>query len=282
MKLASFEVAGSQTYGVVTDGGIVDVGRRLKSEYPTLRAALAADALDEIARLAKSERADVKPDAVGWLAPIPNPDKIICIGLNYRAHAAEGGLKVPEKPSVFLRLANTLVQHGGAMIRPNLSSDMDYEGELAVIIGKGGRHIAEGDALSHIAGYSCFNDGSIRDYQFKHSLAIGKNFIATGGFGPWMVTRDEIPDPSRLVLRTRLNGTEVQHGSTDDLIFSVPWIVAYLSGVTELAPGDVIATGTPHGVGFARKPPLWMKPGDVVEVEISSIGVLRNSIVAES
>ena len=137
------------------------------------------------------------------------------------------------------------------------------------------------DVFKHVAGYACFNDGSVRDSQFKHSLAVGKNFFATGGFGPWIVTTDEIPDPSRLTLRTRLNGPEVQHGTTDDLIFSVPWIVSYISGFTELMAGDVIATGTPQGVGFARKPPLWMKPSDVVEVDISGIGTLRNRIVDE-
>src|SRR5207302_9208048 len=211
----------------------------------------------------------------------PRPDKIVCIGLHYRAHAAEAGLKVPEHPSLFLRLANTLVPHGGEMIRPKASADMDYEGELAVVIGRGGRHIAAADALAHVAGYSCFNDGSLRDFQFKHSVAVGKNFIATGGFGPWLVTGDEIPDPAALTLTTRLNGVEVQRGTTADMIFDVPTIIAYVSGFTRLEPGDVISTGTPPGVGLARKPPLWLKPGDVVEVEISKIGVLRNAIVAE-
>jgi 2-keto-4-pentenoate hydratase/2-oxohepta-3-ene-1,7-dioic acid hydratase in catechol pathway len=281
MKLASFKASGNPTYGVITDDSVIDVGRRLKSRYPSLRAALAGNGLQNIANEAKAAKPDFKLDQVTWLPPIPDPDKIICIGLNYKAHAAEAGLKVPEKPSLFIRFTNTLVPHGDSMIRPKLSSDMDYEGELALIIGKGGRHIAEGDALKHVAGYSCFNDGSLRDYQFKHSLAVGKNFIATGGFGPWIVTTDEIPDPSKLTLRTRLNGIEVQHGTTDDLIFTIPWIIAYVSDFTELVPGDVIATGTPHGVGFARKPPLWMKPGDVVEVDISKIGVLRNNVVAE-
>jgi 2-keto-4-pentenoate hydratase/2-oxohepta-3-ene-1,7-dioic acid hydratase in catechol pathway len=279
MKLASYKTSGTATYGVVVEDGVIDLPQRLG--VPTLRAALAAHALSEIARAAKGAKPDRALDEVAWLPPIPDPDKIICIGLNYRAHAAEAGVKVPDNPSVFIRLRSTLVPHGGALVRPRLSSDMDYEAELAVIIGRGGRHIAEDDALAHVAGYSCFNDASIRDYQFKHSLAVGKNFAATGGFGPWLVTADEIPDPSRLTLRCRLNGAEVQHGRTDDLIFTVPWIVSYLSTITELAPGDVIATGTPHGVGFARKPPLWMKPGDTVEIDISSIGVLRNRVVAE-
>jgi 2-keto-4-pentenoate hydratase/2-oxohepta-3-ene-1,7-dioic acid hydratase in catechol pathway len=282
MKIASFKTsAGAESYGVVVPNGIVDIGRRLK-DAPTLRAALATNALSQIASLAKDAPPDYRTDQVTFLPPIPDPEKVLCIGLNYRAHAAESGAKIPENPSTFVRLTNTLVAHGGAMTRSKLSSDFDYEGELAAVIGKRGKHISEADALKYVAGYSCFNDASFRDYQFKHSLAVGKNFIATGGFGPWLVTTDEIPDPSQLTLKARLNGQEVQNSPTDDLIFSVSKIIAYLSAFTELAPGDVIATGTPHGVGFARKPPLWMKPGDVIEVEISKIGVLSNTIEAEA
>ena len=281
MKLASFTASGRASYGIVVGDGIVDLGAPLGARYPGLRAALAGNALGEIARAA-----DAKPDLaladVHLLPPIPAPDKIVCIGLNYRAHAAEAGLKVPDHPSLFLRLVNTLVPHGGALVRPSLSSDMDYEGELAVVIGRGGRHIAASQALDHVAGYACFNDGSLRDYQRQHSVAVGKNFLATGGFGPWLVTSDEIPDPSQLTLTTRLNGAEVQRGETADMIFSVPQIISYVSDFTPLEPGDVISTGTPPGVGMARKPPLWLKPGDVVEVEISRIGVLRNSVVAEA
>jgi 2-keto-4-pentenoate hydratase/2-oxohepta-3-ene-1,7-dioic acid hydratase in catechol pathway len=281
MKLASFAVAGRASYGLIADGGLVDLGARLGSRYPTLRAALAGDALGEIARAV-----DVKPELAladaTLLPPISAPDKIVCIGLNYRAHAAEAGLKVPEHPSLFLRLSNTLVPHGGALVRPSVSSAMDYEGELAVVIGRGGRHISTTTALDHVAGYACFNDGSLRDYQRQHSVTVGKNFLATGGFGPWLVTSDEIPDPSQLTLTTRLNGTEVQRGETADMIFSVPQIVSYVSVFTRLEPGDVISTGTPPGVGMARQPPLWLKPGDVVEVEISRIGVLCNSVVADT
>jgi 2-keto-4-pentenoate hydratase/2-oxohepta-3-ene-1,7-dioic acid hydratase in catechol pathway len=281
MKIASFEISGRPSYGVVVGDGIVDVGARLGARYPTLRAVLAGAALDEIARAA-ADKPDLALSAVRLLPPIPAPDKIVCIGLNYRAHAAEAGLKVPENPSLFLRLTNTLVPHGGALVRPSVSSDMDYEGELAVVIGQGGRHIAASQALDHVAGYACFNDGSLRDYQRQHSVAVGKNFVATGGFGPWLVTAEEIPDPSQLILTTRLNGAEVQRGDTADMIFSVNEIISYVSAFTRLQPGDVISTGTPPGVGMARKPPLWLKPGDVVEVEISRIGVLRNSVVAET
>jgi 2-keto-4-pentenoate hydratase/2-oxohepta-3-ene-1,7-dioic acid hydratase in catechol pathway len=281
MKLASFIASGRASYGLLVDGGLVDLGARLGARYPTLRAALAGDALGEIARSAGA-KPDLALAQATLLPPIPAPDKIVCIGLNYRAHAAEAGLKVPEHPSLFLRLTNTLVAHGGALVRPSVSSDMDYEGELAVVIGRAGRHIAAAQALDHVAGYACFNDGSLRDFQFKHSVAVGKNFVATGGFGPWLVTTDEIPDPSQLTLTTRLNGVEVQRGDTADMIFPVPQIVSYVSTFTRLEPGDVISTGTPPGVGLARKPPLWMKPGDVVEVEISRIGVLRNTVVAEA
>jgi 2-keto-4-pentenoate hydratase/2-oxohepta-3-ene-1,7-dioic acid hydratase in catechol pathway len=281
MKLASFTVSGRASYGLIADGGIVDLGARLGSRYPTLRAAIAGDALGEIARAAGT-KPDLPLAQATLLPPIPAPDKIVCIGLNYRAHAAEAGLKVPEHPSLFLRLNNTLVPHGGALVRPSVSSDIDYEGELAVVIGRGGRHIAAAQALDHVAGYACFNDGSLRDYQRQHSVAVGKNFVATGGFGPWLVTADEIPDPSQLILTTRLNGTQVQRGETADMIFSVPQIIAYVSAFTRLEPGDVISTGTPPGVGMARKPPLWLKPGDVVEVEISRIGVLRNAVAAET
>ena len=281
MKLASFSAAGRDTYGAVVEGGVVDLGRRLGDRYPTLRAAIAGDALARLAGEVTAAKPDFSLAQMTLLPPITDPDKIICAGRNYRAHAAEAGGAPPENPQVFLRLVNTLVAHGQPMVCPKISGDFDYEGELALIIGKPGRHIAKADALSHIFGYTLFNDGSIRDIQFKHSIAAGKNFHQTGGFGPWIVTADEIPDPTRLHLATRLNGHEVQHTGIDDLIFDIPTLISYCSDWTPMVAGDVISTGTPEGVGFARKPPLWMKPGDVVEVEIGGIGVLRNPIVAE-
>ena len=281
MKLASFSAAGRDTYGAVVEGGVVDLGRRLGDRYPTLRAAIAGDALARLAGEVVAAKPDFSLAQMTLQPPITDPDKIICAGRNYRAHAAEAGGAPPENPQVFLRLVNTLVAHGQPMVCPKISGDFDYEGELALIIGKPGRHIAKADALSHIFGYTLFNDGSIRDIQFKHSIAAGKNFHQTGGFGPWIVTADEIPDPTRLHLATRLNGHEVQHTGIDDLIFDIPTLISYCSDWTPLVAGDVISTGTPEGVGFARKPPLWMKPGDVVEVEIGGIGVLRNPIVAE-
>jgi 2-keto-4-pentenoate hydratase/2-oxohepta-3-ene-1,7-dioic acid hydratase in catechol pathway len=247
----------------------------------TLREAIAKGTIITAANAAQRAQEGQPLSAVTLQPPIPNPEKVICIGLNYRDHAAEAGQKLPEHPSVFVRLTNTLTPHGGALVRPNISDNFDYEGEVAVIIGKPGRHISRSSALEHVFGYACFNDGSIRDFQLKHSLIAGKNFPSTGGFGPWIATADTIPDPSKLTLTTRINGKQVQHKGTSDMIFDVPAIIAYVSTWTELVPGDVIATGTPEGVGFARKPPLWLKPGDVVEVEISRIGILRNNVVAE-
>jgi 2-keto-4-pentenoate hydratase/2-oxohepta-3-ene-1,7-dioic acid hydratase in catechol pathway len=281
MKIASFIGAKGNSYGVVTNEGVIGVGAVLKGKFPDLQAVIAAAALGELEKDTAGRPADIALKDVKWLSPIVRPGKIWCVGLNYRKHAAEAGAKIPDYPSVFTRFTDTLAPHGSPIVVPRLSGDLDYECELAIVVGRPGRHIPEAKAFDHVAGYTCFNDASVRDYQFQHSLAVGKNFAGTGGIGPWIVTRDRIPDPSKLTIRTRLNGQEVQYGTTDDLIFTIPQIVAYLSGMSELAAGDIIATGTPHGVGFARKPPLWMKPGDVVEVDISEIGVLLNPVIAE-
>lgn len=281
MKLVSYTIERKASYGALEGDGVADLGAVLGERHPTLREAIAASAFATGARRLLAGAPRIALDRVKLLPPIPNPDKIVCIGLNYRAHAAEAGLKVPEFPALFLRLTNTLVPHMGSLVLPKASAEFDFEGELAFVIGKGGRHIRKERALEHIFGYACFNDASVRDIQFKHSLTAGKNFPATGGFGPCLVTADEMPDPAALTLTTRLNGEQVQHGTVDDLIFDVPSIVEYVSGFTELVPGDVISTGTPHGVGLGRKPPLWMEAGDVIEVEISGVGVLRNDVVAE-
>jgi 2-keto-4-pentenoate hydratase/2-oxohepta-3-ene-1,7-dioic acid hydratase in catechol pathway len=278
MKLATFITNGLPAYGAVVGDGVITLSDRLA--YPTLRDALAAGSLDEMRAAVNGSKPDRALAGLQLLPAIPNPEKIICVGINYRSHAAEVGRELPVKPSVFLRLTNTLTGHDGELIRPQVSDHFDFEGELAVVIGKGGRHIKAEQALAHVAGYTCFVDGSVRDFQ-KISVTAGKNFPGTGPLGPWIVTADEIPDPSRLTLTTRLNGQAMQHASTDQLIHSVAEIVAYCSAFTPLVPGDVIATGTPEGVGHGRKPPLWMKPGDVLEVEISGIGVLRNRVVQE-
>ena len=220
---------------------------------------------------------------VRLLPPLSAPDKIICIGLNYADHSAESGFQQPEYPTVFARYASSLVAHEASLVRPRVSEQLDYEGELVAIVGKGGRHIDRSSALDHVAGYSLFNDASIRDYQFKSPQWImGKTFDGTGAFGPEFVTADELPrGAAGLKLRTRLNGAVVQEASTNDLVFDVATLVSLVSVAMTLSPGDLIVTGTPSGVGLARKPPLWMKPGDVCEVEIEGLGVLRNPVAEE-
>ena len=281
MKLASYWVDGHPAFGVVREDGVITVSERLGVRAASLKQALANDLLPQIAAAAAKARPDHKLADITFLPVIPDPELIACAGINYRSHASETGRDIPKQPSMFIRRANTLVGHEGAMVRPNVSTHFDFEGELAVIVGRGGRHITAARALDHVAGYTCFVDGSVRDYQ-KFSVTAGKNFPATGPLGPWIVTGDEIPDPTHLTLTTRLNGVEMQHSATDLLIYSIPQIVAFCSDFTDLAPGDVIATGTPEGVGHRRTPPLWMKPGDVLEVEITGIGVLRNRIVDEA
>jgi len=280
MRLVSFRHAGAAKFGSVVDGGIVDLSARLSSRWPSLRAAIAAKALGELATAAKGAGADLKFEDVELDPVIPNPDKILCIGLNYASHVGEVGRQLPTVPSVFSRLHNTLVPHGGDIVRPRASIDFDFEGELAIVIGERCRHVPRASALAVVAGYTCFLDISVRDFQ-KHSVTAGKNFPATGPLGPWMVTADVIADPQRLELTTRLNGNTVQHDTTDHMIFDVAAIIEYLSTVTWLEPGDIIATGTPDGVGLGRKPPLWMKGGDKVEVEISGIGILGVNVVDE-
>lgn len=276
MQFVSFRHADASKFGALVDDGIFDFSTR----WPSLRDAIAGKALAELAASTKNARPDFRLEEVELLPVIPNPDKILCIGLNYASHVGEVGRQLPTVPSVFSRLHNTLVAQGGDVVRPSASISFDYEGELAVVIGERCRHVPRGRALSVIAGYTCFLDVSVRDFQ-KHSVTAGKNFPATGPLGPWMVTTDVIPDPQALSLVTRLNGAEVQRDTTDHMIFDVATIIEYLSTVTWLEPGDIIATGTPDGVGLGRKPPLWMKGGDKLEVEISGIGTLQVNVVDE-
>src|SRR5579864_6171556 len=280
MRLVSFRHANTGKFGAVTDRGIVDLSQRSGGRWADLRDVIAAKGLGDLASLAKGVPADFRLNEVELLPPIPHPDKILCIGLNYASHVGEVGRQTPTVPSVFSRLHNTLVAAGGDIVRPNASTNFDFEGELAVIVGERCRHVSRARALSVIAGYSCFLDGSVRDFQ-KHSVTAGKNFPATGPRGPWMVTADVVQDPQRLELTTRLNGAVVQRDTTDHMIFDVATIIEYLSTVTWLEPGDVIATGTPDGVGLGRTPPLWMKGGDKVEVDISGIGILNVNVIDE-
>src|SRR5262245_17993623 len=240
MKLASYVVDGRPGFGVVSGDGVVTLSGRTR--YASLRDALTAEALDALRQAAQGQRPDRKLSDLRFLPAIPDPGKILCAGINYRSHAAETGRDIPKSPSMFARFVDTLVGHEGEMIRPSASECFDFEGELAIVIGRGGRHIKAGRALDHVAGYTCFVDGSVRDFQ-KISVTSGKHFPATGPLGPWIVTTDDLPDPSRLTLTTRLNGQEVQHSGTDLLIHTVPEIVAFCSNFTALSPGDVIATG---------------------------------------
>lgn len=279
MKLVSFEHEGRETFGVAEDGMVL-IPDTLSSGASTLADALRLDGLEAIARAARRSTASVSLDSVRLLPPIPRPGKIICVGLNYKTHIAESGHAAPEWPMLFARFANSLVGHGQNLVRPGASASFDFEGELAFVIGRPARHVGRAEALSHVAGYTCFNDGSLRDYQIHTSQFLpGKTFWRSGSCGPWLVTADEIPDPAALTLTTRLNGEVMQHAPTDDLLFDVPALIAYLSTITELEPGDLVATGTTGGVGLARQPQVWMKPGDHVEVEIDRIGVLSNHVV---
>ncbi|HEX4033568.1 MAG TPA: fumarylacetoacetate hydrolase family protein [Solirubrobacteraceae bacterium] len=277
MRLASFLTANGPSYGIVREDGIVDLGARLGGD---LRGIL-AEGLERPRELAE-EPADLHLKGLRWLPLIPNPGAIYCVGLNYRAHVEEVGRPLGDWPTVFLRVPPSQTGHLAPIVRPRVSEQLDFEGELAAVIGRPGRHIEPATALEHIAGYSLYNDGSVRDWQ-RHSAqyTAGKNFAATGAFGPWLVTGEEAGDPSRLELTTRLNGEVVQHAPLSELIFTIPQIVAYISTFSQLEPGDVIVTGTPAGVGAGREPKLWLRAGDTIEVEVPGIGTLRNPIVDE-
>ena len=277
MRLASYRHRGNASYGIVVQDGIIDLAGRTGAR--SLRELLERQLVAGCGRYA-GLAADVPLAQIEWLPPVPDADRIMCAGINYRSHAAETGRDLPANPSMFLRHRASLVGHGQPVRKPRASDHYDYEGELALVIGRAGRHIALADALDHVAGYTCLNDGSVRDYQ-KISVGNGKNFEASGACGPWMVTVDEIPDPARLALETRLNGQVVQHSGTDLLIYSIPHIISYYSTICTLMPGDIITTGTPDGVGSQRKPPLWMRAGDRIEVEISAIGTLANPVLDE-
>jgi acylpyruvate hydrolase len=286
MRLVTFDKKGTPTAGVRRGDAIVDLSLaapKLPRDWPAI---FAGNAIKEIAIAAESasESALVAASSARLLTPIPKPPKILCVGLNYKSHAEESKQPIPTYPVIFPRWPTSLVGSGTPLTRPKESTDFDYEAELLIVIGKRGRRIAKDKALDYVAGYSCFNDGSLRDYQFKSSQwAMGKNFDNSGSWGPDIVTADELPPGADgLRIQARLNGEILQDGNTDDMIFSVATIVSTISQVLTLEPGDIIPTGTPPGVGFARKPPVWMKPGDTMEIEIEGIGTLSNPIVEES
>lgn len=280
MRLSTVTIAGRTTWGVIDGESFRDAGAVMAGRYADLKAAVAAgfagiaEAADKAAAFPLSE--------IEWLPVIPNPDKILCVGLNYEMHRKETGRAEVENPTIFARYSNSQTGHLKPIIRPKVSTELDYEGELAVIIGKPGRYISREDALGHIAGFTCYNDGSVRDYQrHTHQFTPGKNFPDTGAFGPWMMTPDELGPLDDLRIQTRLNGQVVQDATFAQMIFDIARQIEYCSSFTRLEAGDVIASGTPGGVGAKRTPPLWMKPGDIVEVEIDRLGVLRNPIVDE-
>jgi 2-keto-4-pentenoate hydratase/2-oxohepta-3-ene-1,7-dioic acid hydratase in catechol pathway len=280
MKLVSYRIGKNASYGAVVGDGVVDLGKRLGKKYPTLRAALKANKLGELkAAVKKAKKADVPLKKIAFMPVIPDARKIVCVGLNYKDHQAETGNKPSEFPTLFLRLAASQVGHEQPLVKPRESAKLDWEGELAVIIGRGGRRIAKEKAMSHVAGYACYHDGSVRDFQ-RHTSQFtpGKNFVGTGGFGPWMVTADEVKDITKETLTTRVNGVVKQQAGIDLLIFDIPTLISYISTFTELQGGDVIVTGTPGGVGAARNPPEFLQPGDVTEIEITAVGLLRNTV----
>ncbi len=285
MKLISFHHQDRDRYGaVIGDARVLDLTTVLGDRAPDLKALIAHELLDEAAAIVREPagRPTLPLAGLRRLPVIPNPGKIVCIGLNYGEHVRETGRETTEKPTLFLRVAESQVGHDDDIVLPPESSRLDYEGEIAIVIGQGGRRIAAADAWRHIAGYACYNDGSIRDWQTATpQWTAGKNFWRTGGFGPWMVTRDEIADGQVMTLSTRLNGQEMQRTTTDKMIHDIPSQIAHITSFMPLAAGDVIVTGTPGGVGSRRTPPVWMKDGDVVEVEVDAIGVLRNRVRAE-
>ncbi|MBW8300515.1 MAG: fumarylacetoacetate hydrolase family protein [Hydrogenophaga sp.] len=283
MKLMSFVRLGKCGFGAVVDGGVVDLTDRLGPGINSMKALIAADLLDAAAAFVAGRRPDFTVSDVTLLPVVPDAGKILCVGLNYETHRAETKRPDNQHPTMFTRYADSQIAHGQPMLVPTVSDRLDFEGEMAVIIGRGGRCIPEDKALSHVAGYACYNDGTIRDWQrHTHQFGPGKTFPGTGGFGPYMVTPDEVGDYAKLSIKTRLNGEIMQSATLADLIFPVERLIAYISTYTPLSAGDVILTGTPGGVGDRRDPPLYMKAGDVIEVEIGMLGRLVNPIAGEA
>ncbi len=274
MRFLSYTINGRASWGVLLDNEeILDL--QVRGLGQTLRAAIAAGRLGEVPALAKGAKPDHRLTEVVLDVPLPDAGKILAVGANYSAHAAEMNRAVGNEPQFFVRLPNSLVPHGAAIVKPRVSDHLDYEGELAIIIGKRGRHISEDKAMDHVAGYSCFNDGTIRDYQ-QVSLPVGKNFDASGSMGPWMIAAEAVIFP--LELETRVNGDRRQYDTTDHLTFGIPKLIEYASRFVTLEPGDIIASGTPSGVGMRRDPPTWLRDGDQLDVEISGVGKLSNPI----
>lgn len=284
MRLLSFRLDGRTSYGCLAADGIVDLGRRLAAEAPDLRSLLVLGALPRAAEIAAGGTADFALEDVQVLKPVPNPEKFLCVGVNYKDRNEEykDGSDLPRYPSLFFRTPGSLVGDGEAIVRPLESEQLDYEGEIALVIGRAGRRIPESEAMDYVAGYSCVNEGTIRDWlrHGKFNVTQGKNFERTGSFGPHLVTRDEV-DEAALSVTTRVNGEVRQHDTVDRLIFRFPALIAYISTFCALTPGDVIATGTPTGAGARFDPPRYLRPGDVVEVDVRGVGHIRNPVIDE-
>lgn len=276
MHMGKFVYQGRTCWGAVTvDGNVVPM-----PDVPWVVGDADTDVMP--AALRSADQPPIDASKVEWLPPVQPTSKIVCVGLNYQTHVAESGRKQAEYPSLFLRHTDSFVGHGQAIVKPSCSQQFDYEGELVVVIGRKARHVSEDTAMDYVAGYTCMGENSVRDFQ-KHTAQVtaGKNFEHSGSLGPWIASRDNVPDPAELTVTTRLNGHQVQHGLVADLIFPIPRLITYISTFMTLEPGDLIATGTPEGVGFRRTPPLFMQPGDVLEVEVSGVGVLRTPVITE-
>ena len=281
MKLVSFSRLGKARFGAVVNDGVIDLTGKLDPDVNTIKELISLHMEDQAEEFIAGKNKDLSFSDITFLPVIPDPEKIMCVGLNYLEHKKETGRPDVDNPTIFTRFADSQVAHMQPLIKPDNSDRFDYEAEMAIIIGKGGRFISEDEALSHIAGYACYNDGSIRNYQ-RHTSQYtpGKTFPGTGGFGPYMVTPSEVGDYRKLPIELRLNGNIMQKATLADLIFPIPRLISYISEFTALSSGDVIVTGTPGGVGDKRKPPVYMVPGDIVEVDIGMLGVLRNPIIA--
>lgn len=279
MKLASFRVGDREGFGAITDDGIVGLTGRLAGRQQTLRAVLEADAIDEARAAVEGVEPDYPVDKVEFMLPIPDPEKIYCVGQNYREHILEMGYEIPTSPSIFSRYPRTFVPHNGLMEMPAGSEHFDYEGEMTVVIGKPARNVSEADALGYVAGYTIANDGSVRDWQKRGpQVAPGKNWEKSGMLGPWIVTADEAGDPANMALKTWINGELRQDGNTSDLVFSAAYLVSYISNFITLMPGDMITTGSPAGVAVGFTPEKWLEPGDRVEIEIGNLGRLAAEV----
>jgi 2-keto-4-pentenoate hydratase/2-oxohepta-3-ene-1,7-dioic acid hydratase in catechol pathway len=286
MRLLSYEIGGRPSWGAVQGDRVVDLGAWFRDRYPTLRDAIAADTLPTLRDASAKAPAGPALSDIRYLVPIPNAEKYICVGVNYANRNAEykDGTDPQKYPSLFLRTPDSVVGHNEPIVRPPESIQLDYEGEIALVIGKGGRRIAKERALAHIFAISCFQEGTIRDWtrHGKFNVTQGKNFDRSGAFGPWLVTADEIADFRALDIATFVNGERRQHDTTANLMFGFDDLIAYISTFTTLKPGDVISTGTPTGAGVRFEPPVWLKPGDRVDVTCRAIGTLSNRVIAES